>query len=195
MIEGTDGQYYLQAGAILLPGPYLTFFRLTTLPQPLIRILFLLCECRLLASRRQSWPYARRNPHVRPRTAVYVPFSGLFPIRVTLYAPDAWQMKKNFSRHSRASFGAFPQAHPYNVTTGPSKSFHQYQRHHHLRYPRSSKSSLGPKARLVPRTCLARDSARNRQNHYQRECVYGLSARHCGGYHAVGRLSSQFACT
>lgn len=26
VIEGTDGQYYLQAGAILLPGPYLSFF-------------------------------------------------------------------------------------------------------------------------------------------------------------------------
>jgi hypothetical protein len=25
MIEGTDGQYYLQAGAILLPGPFLPF--------------------------------------------------------------------------------------------------------------------------------------------------------------------------
>jgi len=25
MIEGTDGQYYLQAGAILLPGPSLPF--------------------------------------------------------------------------------------------------------------------------------------------------------------------------
>jgi len=25
VIEGTDGQYYLQAGAILLPGPYLPF--------------------------------------------------------------------------------------------------------------------------------------------------------------------------
>lgn len=25
MIEGTDGQYYLQAGAILLPGSYLPF--------------------------------------------------------------------------------------------------------------------------------------------------------------------------
>jgi len=24
VIEGTDGQYYLQAGAILLPGPYLS---------------------------------------------------------------------------------------------------------------------------------------------------------------------------
>ena len=25
VIEGTDGQYYLQAGAILVPGPYLPF--------------------------------------------------------------------------------------------------------------------------------------------------------------------------
>ncbi len=119
-------------------------------------------------------------------------FSSLIPccIRVTLHAPDAWQMKKNFSHHSRASSGAFPQAPLYNVTTGPSKSSHQHQRHHYLRYPRSSKSSLGPRARLVPRTCLARDSARNRQNPYQRECVYESSARHCGGYHAVARLSS-----
>jgi len=29
-------------------------------------------------------------------------------------------MKKNFSRRSRASFGAFPEAHLYNVTTGSS---------------------------------------------------------------------------
>src|SRR6267154_4080244 len=71
-------------------------------------------------------------------------------------------MKKNFSRRSRASFGAFPQAHQYNVTTGSSKFSHRHQRHHYLRYPRNSKSSLGLKARLVPRTCLVWGSARNR---------------------------------
>jgi hypothetical protein len=122
-------------------------------------------------------------------------FTSLIPIRATLHAPDAWQMKKNFSPRLRAFFGAFPQAHPYNVTTGSFKSSHQHQRHHHLRYPRSSKSSLGPKAHLVPRICLVRDSARNRQNPYRRECVYGSSARHCGGYHAVAQLSSRFGCT
>jgi len=25
MIEGTDGRYYLQAGAVLIPGPFLPF--------------------------------------------------------------------------------------------------------------------------------------------------------------------------
>ena len=153
-----------------------------------------MCKCRLLASRRQSRPSTRRNSHIRPRTAMYVPFLSLNSLRVTLHAPNAWQTKKNFSRHSRATFGAFPQAHPYNVTIGSSKSSHQHQRHHHLRYPHSSKSLLGPRAHLVLRTCLARDSALNRQHHYQRECVYGSSARRCGGYHAVARLSSRFAC-
>ena len=116
-------------------------------------------------------------------------------LRVTLHAPGAWQMKKNFSRRSRASFGAFPQAHPYNVTTGSSMSSHQHQRHYHLQYHRNWKSSLGPKARLAPRTCLGLDRARNRQNPYRRECAYGSSARHCGGYHAVVQLSSRYACT
>ena len=48
---------------------------------------------------------------------MYAPFPGLFTIRVTLHAHDAWQMKKNFSHRSRASFGAFLPAHRYNVTT------------------------------------------------------------------------------
>jgi len=166
---------------------------LTPLRQLFITTLFLICECRLLASRRQSWPSARRNSHIRSRTALYAPFPRLFTIRVTLHAPDTWQMKKNFSHRSRASFGAFLPAHRYNVTTGSSKSSHQHQRHHYLRYPRSSKSLIGPKARLVPRTCLVWGSARNRQNPYQRGYVYGSSARHCGGYRAVARLSSRFA--
>jgi hypothetical protein len=179
------------------PSPWSvsSFFQTCSCPAAFVTTLFLIYECRLLASRRQSRPSARRNSHVRPRTAMYVPFPRLFPLRVTLHAPDAWQMKKNSSRRSRASFGAFPQAHLYNVTTGSSKSSHKHQRHHYLRYPRSSKSLLGPKALLVPRTCLARDSARNHQNPCQRECVYGSSARHCGGYHAVARLYSRFACT
>src|SRR5882757_9321625 len=53
---------------------------------------------------------------------MYAPFPLLFTIRVTLHAPDAWQMKKNFSHRSRASFDAFLPAHQYNVTTGSSKS-------------------------------------------------------------------------
>jgi len=153
--------------------------------------------------RMQAFGVSKTKPAFRstqftrpPKYRNVVPFSPrLFPILVISRAPDAWQMKKNSSPRSRAFFGAFPQAHPYNVTTGSSKSSHQHQRHHYLRYPRSSKSSLGPKARLVPRTCLARDSARKRQNPYQRECVYGSSGRHCDGYRAVVRLSSRFGCT
>ena len=66
MIEGTDGQYYLQAGAILLPGPSLPFLAVPSFN------LSLTCEPRLLASRRQSWPSAGRNPYIRPCTALYV---------------------------------------------------------------------------------------------------------------------------
>src|SRR6267154_939722 len=97
------------------PSPWSVSSLFLTSSRPLrqlfITTLLLICECRLLASRRQSRPSARRN-FTRPVTYRKVcTFSSLIPytVRVTLHAPDAWQMKKNFSRRSRASFGAFLQ--------------------------------------------------------------------------------------
>jgi hypothetical protein len=54
-----------------------------------VTLLFLTCSYRLLASRRQSRPSARRDSHLRPRTALYVSFLLLkkIPLPSSLHIP------------------------------------------------------------------------------------------------------------
>jgi hypothetical protein len=64
MIEGTDGQYYLQAGAILLPGPSLPF-----LAVPSFYYFFIVSDTRTQASGVSKTKLAFRwTQSIRPAT-------------------------------------------------------------------------------------------------------------------------------
>ena len=106
MIEGRDGQYYLQAGAVLLAGP--------SLPFPACRPLSPEISQARGASKTKPASHSMRS--TCPDTYLIVcnfqsrhcPYPSPTRTHQIAHAADAWQMKKNFNPLSRASFGVFP---------------------------------------------------------------------------------------